>query len=194
MTINGWAQIALYVVIVVALTRPVGGFMTKVFAGERTWLSPVFRPVEGLLYRISGVRPETDQSWAQYVIAMLLFNAFGFVTLYLLQRFQGVLPLNPQGMSAVAPDLAGNTAMSFTTNTNWQNYGGESTMSYLTQMVGLTVHNFVSAAPGIALAMALVRGFARKSAGGIGNFWADLTRCTLYILLPISFVAALFMV
>jgi potassium-transporting ATPase potassium-binding subunit len=194
MTLNGWIQIALFCAIVVALVKPVGGFMTRVFAGERTWLTPVFRPIERVLYGIAGVDENEDQHWTAYAVSMLLFNAAGFLLLYLIQRVQDMLPLNPQALAGVGPDLAFNTAMSFTTNTNWQSYVPEVTMSYLTQMLGLTVHNFVSAATGIALAVALIRGFSRRSAKGIGNFWADLTRCTLYILLPISFVGALFLV
>ncbi len=197
MTFNGWIQIALYCAIVVALVKPVGGFMTRVFAGERTWLTPVLRPVERGFYRLAAVDEQADQHWTAYAVSMLLFNALGFLLLYLLQRLQGVLPvhsLNPQGLAGVPADLAFNTAVSFTTNTNWQSYVPETTMTYLTQMLGLTVQNFVSAATGIALAVALIRGFARRSTKGIGNFWTDLTRCTLYILLPISFVAALFLV
>jgi len=197
MTFNGWIQIAFYCAIVVALVKPVGGFMTRVFAGERTWLTPVLRPVEKAFYRLAAIDELADQHWTAYAVSMLLFNGLGFLLLYLLQRLQGVLPvqsLNPQGLPGVAPDLAFNTAVSFVTNTNWQSYVPEVTMSYLTQMLGLTVQNFVSAATGIALAVALIRGFARRSAKGIGNFWTDLTRCTLYILLPISFVAALFLV
>jgi K+-transporting ATPase ATPase A chain len=194
MTFIGWIQIAIFVAIVVALTKPVGGFMTRVFAGERTFLSPVLGPVERGFYRLAGVDEHADQHWTAYAISMLLFNAAGFLLLYLLMRVQDALPLNTQGLAAVPADLAFNTAVSFTTNTNWQSYVPEVTMSYLTQMTGLTVQNFVSAATGIALAVALIRGFARRSAKGIGNFWADLTRCTLYILLPICFVAALFLV
>jgi potassium-transporting ATPase potassium-binding subunit len=194
MTFNGWIQIALYCAIVVALAKPVGGFMTRVFAGERTWLTPVLRPVERGFYRLAGIDEQADQHWTAYAVSMLLFNALGFLLLYLLQRLQGSLPLNTQGLAGVPPDLAFNTAVSFVTNTNWQSYVPKVTMSDLTQMLGLTVQNFVSAATGIALAVALIRGFARRSAKGIGNFWIDLTRCTLYILLPISFVAALFLV
>jgi K+-transporting ATPase ATPase A chain len=194
MTLNGWIQIALYCAIVVVLVKPVGGFMTRVFAGERTWLTPVLRPVERGLYRLAGVDENEDQHWTAYAVSMLLFNCAGFLLLYLLQRLQGLLPLNTQGLAVISPDSAFNTAVSFTTNTNWQSYVPEVTMSYLTQMLGLTVQNFVSAATGIALAVALIRGFARRSSKGIGNFWVDLTRCTLYILLPISFVAALFLV
>jgi potassium-transporting ATPase potassium-binding subunit len=197
MTLNGWIQIALFCAIIVVLTKPFGGFMTRVFAGERTWLTPFFRPVERGFYRLAGIEENEDQHWTAYTISMLLFNAAGFLLLYALQRLQGILPvhsLNPQGLAGIAPDSAFNTAMSFTTNTNWQSYVPETTMSYLTQMLGLTVQNFVSAATGIALAVALIRGFARRSAKGIGNFWADLTRCTLYVFLPICFVAALFLV
>ena len=168
--------------------------MTRVFNGERTPLSPVLRPVERGVYFISGVDEKSEQSWVIYVVAMLLFSAAGFITLYALQRLQGALPFNPQGLAAVTPDLAFNTSVSFVTNTNWQSYTPESTMSYLVQMAGLTVHNFVSAATGIALAVALIRGFARRSANTVGNFWVDLTRCTLYILLPISIVVGLFFV
>src|SRR3984893_9416812 len=194
MTITGWLQIALFSAIVILITRPFGGYMTKVFAGERTFLSPVLRPVEAVFYRASGVDPRHDQHWMSYAVGVLLFNLVGFLLLYALQRLQGVLPLNPQDFPGVAPDLALNTSISFTTNTNWQAYGGESTMSYLVQMAGLTVHNFVSAATGIAVAIALIRGFARRSAQTIGNFWVDLTRTVLYVLLPISIVAALLLI
>ena len=191
MTILGWAQIAIYAIVVILITRPLGGYMTRVFNGERTPLSPVLRPVERGVYFISGVDEKSEQNWVIYVVAMLLFSAAGFITLYALQRLQGALPFNPQGLAAVTPDLAFNTSVSFITNTNWQSYTPESTMSYLVQMAGLTVHNFVSAATGIALAVALIRGFARRSANTVGNFWVDLTRCTLYILLPISIVVGL---
>jgi K+-transporting ATPase ATPase A chain len=194
MTINGWIQIAIYFAVLTALVVPLGGFMARVFAGERTVLSPVLRPVESLLYRASGIDAMREQHWTTYTVAMLLFNAAGFLLAYTIQRLQAVLPLNPADQSAVPADLAFNTAVSFASNTNWQNYGGESTMSYLTQMMALTTQNFVSAATGIALAIALIRAFARTSANTVGNFWVDLTRCTLYILLPISFVAALFLV
>jgi K+-transporting ATPase ATPase A chain len=194
MTGNGWGQIALYFVILTALVVPLGSFMARVFEGERTFLSPVFRPVEAALYRVAGVEERREQHWLTYTVAMLLFNVAGFLLAYALQRFQAVLPLNPAGMSAVAPDLAFNTAVSFTSNTNWQNYGGESTMSYLTQMAALTTQNFVSAATAIALAIALIRAFARASGRTVGNFWVDLTRCTLYVLLPLAFIGALFLV
>jgi K+-transporting ATPase ATPase A chain len=194
MTLIGWLQIALYCAIIVALVKPLGGYMTRVFNGERTFLSPVLRPVEVTLYALGGVDARHEQHWITYTVAMLLFNTLGFLVLYGLMRLQASLPLNPADMSAVAPDLAFNTAVSFTTNTNWQNYGGESTLSYLVQMMGLTVQNFVSAATGIVLAVALIRGFARASANSIGNFWIDVTRCTLYILLPICVIMALFLI
>ncbi|HWB46163.1 MAG TPA: potassium-transporting ATPase subunit KdpA [Hyphomicrobiaceae bacterium] len=194
MTFVGWVQILLFCAAVTALIKPLGGYMTRVFQGEPTFLSPVFQPVETVLYRFAQVDPEREQHWLTYTVAMLLFNAAGFLLLYLLMRFQAVLPLNPAAQTAVAPDLAFNTAVSFTTNTNWQNYGGESTMSYLVQMLGLTVQNFLSAATGIALALALIRGFARASATTIGNFWADITRCVLYVLLPVCVAYGLFLV
>jgi potassium-transporting ATPase potassium-binding subunit len=194
MTIIGWIQILLFGAIVVAVTRPLGGYMTSVFNGERTFLSPVLRPVERSLYWLGGVQESREQNWLSYTIAMLLFHVGGFLILYALMRTQALLPFNPAGQSAVAEDLSFNTAVSFITNTNWQNYGGESTMSYLVQMVGLTHQNFLSAATGIVLAIALVRGFARASTRTVGNFWVDITRCTLYVLLPICIPYALFLV
>jgi K+-transporting ATPase ATPase A chain len=194
MTLNGWLQIALYCVLLALLVKPLGLYMTRVFAGERNFLSPVLGPIERGLYRIGGVDERVDQHWLTYGVAMLFFSVAGFLFLYALQRLQNLLPFNPQGLDAVPPDLAFNTSISFVTNTNWQSYTPESTMSYLTQMAGLTMHNFVSAATGIALAMALIRGFSRRSAQAVGNFWVDLTRCTLYILLPISIVVGLFFV
>jgi K+-transporting ATPase ATPase A chain len=194
MTILGWVQIALFCLIIIALARPLGGYMTRLFAGERTLLSPVLGPLERGFYRLAGVDAREEQHWLAYGLAMLAFNALGFLLLYALQRLQHLLPLNPQGLGPVPPDLAFNTAVSFVTNTNWQSYGGESTMGYLVQMAGLTVQNFVSAATGIALALALIRGFTRAGAGAIGNFWADLVRATLYLLLPISILGALFLV
>ncbi|MBL6852952.1 MAG: potassium-transporting ATPase subunit KdpA [Alphaproteobacteria bacterium] len=194
MTANGWIQIIVYSVIIIAITRPLGGYMTRVFNGERTFLSFVLRPIERLTYAISGVRENEEQHWTTYGFAVLLFSLAGFLSLYLLQRLQAGLPFNPQHLPAVGEHLAFNTAISFVTNTNWQSYTPETTMSYLVEMAGLTVHNFVSAATGIALAVALVRGFARRSAQSIGNFWVDLTRCTLYILLPLSIVVGLFFV
>jgi K+-transporting ATPase ATPase A chain len=194
MTIIGWIQILLYCLIVVALAKPLGGYVTRVFNGERTLLSPLLRPVEAGLYRIGGVDEKREQHWLTYTVAMLLFHVGGFVILYAVMRLQALLPFNPAEQSAVAPDLSFNTAISFITNTNWQNYGGESTMSYLVQMLGLTHQNFLSAATGIALAVALIRGFARSSMRTIGNFWVDVTRCTLYVLLPICVVYTLFLV
>jgi K+-transporting ATPase ATPase A chain len=194
MTSNGWLQIALFGVIVIAITRPFGGYMTRVFAGERTFLSPVLRPLERLVYWCCGVDETQEQSWRTYAVSMVFFGVAGFVTLYALQRLQWYLPFNPQGQAGVEQVLAFNTAVSFVTNTNWQSYVPETTMGYLVQMAGLTVHNFVSAAVGIALAIALIRGFARHEASGIGNFWVDLTRCTLYILLPISVLVTLLFV
>ncbi|HMK69153.1 MAG TPA: potassium-transporting ATPase subunit KdpA [Stellaceae bacterium] len=194
MTINGWLQIALYCAIIVAITKPLGGYMTRVFNGERTLLSPALRPLERGIYWICGVDEKDEQHWLTYAVAMLLFSLAGFATLYALMRLQASLPFNPAGQSPVEESLAFNTAVSFVTNTNWQSYTPETTMSYLVQMAGLTVHNFLSAATGIALAIALVRGFARRSAKTIGNFWVDLTRTTLYILLPVSIVVGLFFV
>src|SRR5262249_54696854 len=194
MTLIGWLQILLYCVVVLALVKPLGGYMTRVFNGERTFLSPVLRPVEALLYAVAGIDERREQHWLTYTVAMLLFHIGGFLILYGLLRLQELLPFNPAGEPAVAADLSFNTAVSFITNTNWQNYGGESTLSYLVQMAGLTHQNFLSAATGIALAIALIRGFSRASAQTIGNFWIDVTRCTLYLLLPICVLYALFLV
>ena len=194
MTIIGWVQILLYCAIIVAITPVLGAYMTRVFNGERTFLAPILRPVELVLYRAAGVDEKREQGWLAYTVGMLLFHVGGFFILYALMRLQASLPFNPAEMSAVAPDLAFNTAISFITNTNWQNYGGEGTLSYLTQMLGLTHQNYLSAATGIVLAVALIRGFARHSVQTIGNFWVDVTRCTLYVLLPICVVAALFLV
>ena len=194
MTVIGWIQILLFCAIVVALVKPLGGYMTRVFNGERTFLSSILRPVEAGLYWIGGVDEKREQHWLAYTVAMLFFHVGGFLILYSLMRFQAVLPFNPMEQSAVAPDLSFNTAVSFITNTNWQNYGGESTLSYLTQMLGLTHQNFLSAATGIAIAVGLIRGFARSSARTVGNFWVDVTRATLYVLLPICVVYALFLV
>ena len=194
MTISGWVQIALFGVILVLITRPLGGYMTRVFSGQRTLLSPVLRPVERAVYWCCGVNEQEEQHWLTYAIAMLFLSVAGFVTLYALQRLQWYLPFNPQGQTGVEQSLAFNTSISFVTNTNWQSYVPETTMGYLVQMAGLTVHNFVSAATGIALALALIRGFARREAKAIGNFWVDLTRTTLYVLLPLSVVITLFYV
>jgi len=194
MTFIGWFQIILYCAIIVAIVPPLGAYMTRVFNGERTFLSPILRPVEAGLYWAGGVDETREQHWVTYAIGMLFFHVGGFLILYVLMRLQAVLPFNPADQSAVSPDLAFNTSVSFLTNTNWQNYGGESTMSYLVQMLGLTHQNFLSAATGIVLAMALIRGFARASMRTVGNFWVDITRCTLYILLPICVLYALFLV
>ncbi|WP_296580852.1 potassium-transporting ATPase subunit KdpA [Xanthobacter sp.] len=194
MTPNGWIQIALFCAIILALTPLLGGYMTRVFAGERTFLSPVLRPIEGAIFALGGVDPKREQTWLGYTLAMLLFHVVGFLILYAVLRLQDLLPLNPQEMAAVPPDLSLNTAISFLTNTNWQNYGGESTLSYLAQMLGLTHQNFLSAATGIALALALIRGFSRASSQTVGNFWVDVTRCTLYVLLPLCIPYTLFLV
>jgi K+-transporting ATPase ATPase A chain len=188
MTGNGYFQLALYIVVLLALVKPLGAYMARVLEGERTFLSPVLGWLERLFYRLAGIDPKKEMTWRVYALAMLLFNAAGMLLLYGLQRVQHLLPLNPDGMGPVVPHLAFNTAASFTSNTNWQSYGGETTMSYLTQMAGLTVHNFLSAAMGIAVLAALFRGFARREQPTIGNFWADLTRSTLYILLPLAIV------
>ena len=201
MTANGVLQIAVFFVLICAFAKPMGAFMTKVFAGERTFLHPVLRPVEKLCYTLCGVKENTDQRWTQYAGSLLAFSVFSFLILYLLERLQGVLPFNPMGFSTahaptgatpMTPDLAFNTAVSFTTNTNWQNYSGESALSYFVQMAGMTMHNFTSAAVGMAVAVALIRGFVRQQVNAIGNFWADIVRATVYVLLPISIVVALF--
>jgi potassium-transporting ATPase potassium-binding subunit len=194
MTLIGWIQILLYCAIIIAITPVLGGYMTKVFSGERTFLSPVLHPVEAVIYKIAGVDERREQGWLTYTVGMLLFHVGGFLILYALMRLQAGLPFNPAEQSAVAEDLSFNTAMSFITNTNWQNYGGESTMSYLVQMLGLTHQNYLSAATGIVLAIVLIRGFARASFRTVGNFWVDVTRCTLYVLLPICVPYALFLV
>src|SRR6516162_5148393 len=194
MTITGWVQIALFSVIVILITRPLGGCLTSIFTGERTFLSPIFRPVERVVYWCCGVDEKEEQHWLTYAVAVLFFSVVGFVTLYALQRLQWYLPFNPQGQTGVEPSSAFNTSVSFVTNTNWQSYVPETTMSYLVQMAGLTVHNFVSAATGIAMALALIRGFTRREARTVGNFWVDLTRGTLYVLLPISIIGALVLV
>jgi K+-transporting ATPase ATPase A chain len=191
MSLNGWLQIILLFALVLVAVKPLGGFMARVFSGERTFLSPVLSPVETGFYRLSGIDPNKEQNWLTYTLAMLIFSAAGFAILYAILRLQAYLPLNPQGFPNLTPDLAFNTSVSFLTNTNWQNYAGEQTMSNFSQMFGLTVHNFVSAATGIALAIAVTRAFARSGAKTLGNFWVDLTRCTLYVLLPISIVVAI---
>ena len=191
MTLVGWLQIALVLALVLGAAIPLSGLIADVYAGRDNFLTPVLRPVERGFYWLAGVDEKREQGWFLYTIAMIAFSIAGFVSLYLLQRFQNVLPLNPQGFDAVPADLAFNTSVSFITNTNWQNYGGETTMSHLTQMLGLTVHNFLSAATGLAMAFALVRAFARSTSTTVGNFWVDVTRITLYVLLPLSIVIAL---
>ncbi len=194
MTGSGVFQLVLYVVVLLLLAKPLGAYMARVYQGQRIGLDRALGWLERLIYRVAGIRPDAEQGWKAYAIAMLLFNFVGILVVYALQRLQGVLPLNPEGLGAVSPDSSFNTAVSFGTNTNWQGYGGETTMSYLTQMLGLTVQNFVSAAAGMATLAAFVRGLARRSAETIGNFWVDLTRTTLYIMLPLSFVLALVLV
>ncbi len=195
MTVNGWFQILLFLAIVLALTKPLGIFMARVFSGERTILDAILRPIERLLYRITGVDEKHEMRWTEYAVAMLLFSVVSMIVLYLLQRLQGYLPLNPQHLGAVNPPvLAFNTAASFTTNTNWQNYSGETTMSYFTQMAGLAYHNFTSAAVGIVLAIAFIRGIARREMKTIGNFWVDLVRCSLWVLLPLCILGSLVLV
>ncbi|MBP6822810.1 MAG: potassium-transporting ATPase subunit KdpA [Acidobacteria bacterium] len=194
MTLNGWLQILIFFALVLAVTKPMGIFMARVFKGERTFLDPVVRPLERLLYRVCGVDDSREMRWTEYAGAMLAFSAVSMIALYALQRLQRFLPFNPQRLANLSPELSFNTAASFTTNTNWQSYGGETTMSYLTQMAGLTFQNFLSTAVGLALAVAFIRGIARKETDRIGNFWVDVTRGTLYLLLPFSMVAALFLV
>ncbi len=194
MSANTLLQLLLYMVVLALLAKPLGAFMARVYEGERTFLSPVIGPVERLVYRLGGVDPGCESNWKRYLAGVLLFNLVGFVFVYLLQRLQGVLPLNPQDFPAVSPDSSFNTAISFASNTNWQGYVGESTMSYLTQMLGLAVQNFVSAATGMAVLIALIRGFSRRQVAEVGNFWVDLTRSTLYILLPLSVVLALLLI
>ena len=191
MTLNGWLQIGLVLLVVLALAKPLGSHMARSLAGNRNFLSPVLVPIERGIYRLSGIDPTREQGWLGYAAAMLAFNAVGFVVLYVILRLQGFMPFNPQGFGAVAPDLAFNTAVSFVTNTNWQSYGGETTMSHFSQMAGLTVQNFLSAATGIAVALAVTRAFSRSSSASLGNFWADLVRSVLYVLLPLSIVVAL---
>src|SRR5438270_7720862 len=195
MTANGWFQIALFLALILAVTKPLGVFMARVFSREKTFLDPVLRPIERLIYRLTGVDEQHEMRWTEYAIAMLLFSAVSMLVLYAMQRLQGVLPFNPQKLPAVSPaHLAFNTAASFTTNTNWQAYSGENPMSYFTQMAGLAYHNFVSAAVGIALAIAFIRGIARRQVQTIGNFWVDLVRCSLWLLLPFCIVGALVLV
>ena len=194
MLANAIVQVGIFSALVTAISIPLGLYMARVFAGEPTFLDPVMRPVERVVYRICGVHPDAEETWVEYAVSMLLFSMVGMLVLYAMERLQYYLPLNPQQFGAVGTDLAFNTAASFTTNTNWQAYGGESTMSYFTQMAGLAFHNFVSAAAGIAVAIAVIRGFVRRSAKTIGNFWVDMTRATLWVLLPISVIGALVLV
>ncbi len=194
MTANGVLQLVFYLVVLLVLAKPLGAYMARVYEGRRVVLDRALGWLERLIYRVSGISPKAEMGWKTYALTMLMFNLAGLLAVYALQRLQGVLPLNPAGLGAVSPDSSFNTAVSFATNTNWQGYGGETTMSYLSQMLALTVQNFVSAATGMAVAVALIRGFARRSAETIGNFWVDLTRSTLYILLPLSFVLALVLV
>ena len=194
MTANGWIQIVVFLVLILAVTKPMGVFLTRVFNRERTFMDPVLRPIERMLYRVTGVDENHEMRWTEYAFAMLLFSVVSMLLLYLMERVQGFLPLNPQKFAAVPQALAFNTAASFTTNTNWQNYSGETTMSYLTQMAGLAYHNFTSAAVGIALAIAFIRGIARRQMQTIGNFWVDLVRCSLWVLLPFCLVGSLLLV
>src|SRR5262252_4171539 len=198
MTAIGWVQIAVYAFLILLVTRPLGEYMFRVFEGEQRPLAPVFRPLERLSYRLCGVDETREQTWVEYSIALLVFSAFGLVVTYAIQRLQGVLPFNPQGMAAVEPTSAFKTAASFTTNTNWQGYSGESTMSYLSQMAGLAWHNFTSAAAGIGVALALARGLTRRRGPDgpktVGNFWVDLVRATVYVLLPVSITVAVFFI
>jgi K+-transporting ATPase ATPase A chain len=194
MTINGILQIAIYLIVLILLAKPLGGYMARVYQAEQTIFDRILNPVERLIYRLGGIDPAKEMNWKVYAIAMLVFNLFGLLVVYALQRLQYVLPLNPQAMTAVTPDSSFNTAVSFASNTNWQGYGGETTMSYLTQMLGLTVQNFVSAATGMAILVAFIRGLIRRSAQTLGNFWVDMTRTTLYILLPLSNLLTLILV
>jgi potassium-transporting ATPase potassium-binding subunit len=194
MTTNGWLQIALFTLLVALLVRPLGGYMTRVFRGEPTALGRLLGPVERGIYRLAGIDPAAEHKWLEYALALIAFNGVGVVALYALQRLQHVLPLNAQSFAAVAPDLALNTAVSFASNTSWQSYAGETTLGYLSQMAGITVQSFLSAATGIAVGIALVRGFARRHRQTIGNFWVDMTRALLYVLLPITVAATLFLV
>jgi K+-transporting ATPase ATPase A chain len=194
MNAYNFPQLAIYFALLILLAKPLGDYMARIYQGERTLLDRILNPVERFIYRISGIDPQSEMDWKKYAIAMLVFNVLGLLFVYVLQRLQGILPLNPQGFGAISPDSSWNTSISFATNTNWQGYGGETTMSYLTQMLGLTVQNFVSAAAGMATLVAFIRGIMRHTSKEIGNFWVDLTRSTLYILLPLSFAVALALV
>ena len=194
MTPNGWLQILFFLLAVFAVTPLLGGYMAQVFTRQRTWLDPILRPVERLIYRLTGVDETREMRWTEYAVSLLMFSVVSMLVLYAMQRLQHLLPFNPQGFGAVPPALAFNTAVSFTTNTNWQAYSGESTMSYFTQMAGLAYHNFVSAAVGISVAIAFIRGIAQKEKDTLGNFWVDMVSATLWVLLPIAIVGALFLV
>ena len=194
MTLPDAGLLALFVVVLIATIKPLGLYMTAVYEGRRTWLHPLLRPVERGIYRLGGIKEDAEQGWRRYLLTLLAFNLTGFLLLYLILRTQAWLPLNPKDLPNLKPSLAFNTSVSFITNTNWQSYGGETTMSYFSQMVGLTFQNFVSAAVGMAVLVALIRGLARHSASTLGNFWVDLTRGVLYILLPFSFVLAVFLI
>jgi potassium-transporting ATPase potassium-binding subunit len=194
MTSIGWLQIILFTVVVAVMVRPLGGYMMRVFTGEPTVFGSFLGPMERVIYRFTGIDTAAEQEWYTYALALLAFNAVGLVALYALQRLQGLLPFNPQHFAAVDPALALNTAVSFASNTSWQSYGGETTLSYLSQMAGITVQSFLSAATGIAVAIALIRGFARRRFSTVGNFWVDMTRALLYVLLPICIAATLFLV
>ena len=194
MNMYSWIQVIFYLAVLILLAKPLGSFMANVYEGKRTFLDPVLRPIENLIYRLCGVKPDDEMDWKVYAIAVMLFNGMGLLLVYSIQRLQAFLPLNPAALAAVSPDSSWNTAVSFATNTNWQGYGGEVTMSYLTQMLALTVQNFVSAATGMAVLIAMIRGIARHNTKGIGNFWVDLTRSTLYILVPLSLISALALV
>src|SRR5260221_8694645 len=194
MTANGWLQILLFLAIIFAITKPIGLFMARVFSGERTFLDPVLKPIERLLYRLTRVDAEREMKWTEYAVSMLLFSGVTMLVLYVMQRMQLFLPWNPQKLAGVGQELAFNTAGSFTTNTNWQNYSGESTMSYFTQMAGLAYHNFASAAVGIALAIAFIRGIARREKETIGNFWVDMMRAGLWVLVPACILYSLLLV
>jgi len=194
MTVNGWLQILFFLLAIFLVTPVIGGYMARVFTRQRTWLDPILRPFERLVYRLTGVDETREMRWTEYAVALLLFSFVSMMVLYAMQRLQSVLPWNPQGFAGIGPALAFNTAASFTTNTNWQAYGGETTMSYFTQMAGLAYHNFVSAAVGLAVAIAFIRGIAQKEKDTIGNFWVDMVRALLWVLLPIAIVGALFLV
>src|SRR6202162_5681878 len=194
MTANGWFQIGFFLLVILLITKPLGVLLARVFSAEKTFLDPVLRPIERLIYRLTGIDEKHEMRWTEYALAMLLFSGASMALLYLIERVQRFLPLNPQKFANIEPGLAFGTAASFTTNTNWQAYSGESTMSYFTQMAGLAYHNFASAAVGIAVAVAFIRGVAQKEKDTLGNFWVDLVRGLLYLLLPISIVGALFLV